>query len=215
VDFNNDGYLEWLSLLKGNHDSNLLIIKPIYIQPLHQDLQLKTVIQSDSLKLSWNPDPKAKNYRLVLSESENVILDTLITSNEYLLENFGANYSTIEAKVRALNLVHEGEWSVNTFSDTSIEANLIPSEYTLVQNYPNPFNPTTQIRFALPESQQVTIRVYDVNGRMIAELVNNQTYSAGNHQISFDGTGLSTGIYIYNLTTNSGFTMSRKLVLVK
>jgi uncharacterized protein (TIGR02145 family) len=91
----------------------------------------------------------------------------------------------------------------------------IPTELELLQNYPNPFNPTTQIRFALPESQQVTIRVYDVNGRMIAELVSNQTYSAGNHQVSFDGTGLSTGIYIYNLTTNSGFTMSRKLVLVK
>jgi hypothetical protein len=85
----------------------------------------------------------------------------------------------------------------------------------LEQNYPNPFNPTTQIRFALPESQQVTIRVYDVDGRMVSELVNNQTYSAGNHQVSFDGTGLSTGVYIYNLTTNSGFTMSRKLVLIK
>jgi hypothetical protein len=215
VDFNNDGYLEWLSLLKGNHDTNLLIINPIYIQPLYLDLELKTEKQGDSFKLSWNMDSKAKNYRLELKESDNVILDTLLTNNEFLVENFGANYSNIEAKVRALNLVHEGEWSVNTFSDTSIENDLIPSEYTLVQNYPNPFNPTTQIRFALPESQQVTIRVYDVNGRMVSELVNNQTYSAGNHQVSFDGTGLSTGIYIYNLTTNSGFTMSRKLVLIK
>jgi uncharacterized protein (TIGR02145 family) len=95
------------------------------------------------------------------------------------------------------------------------EIDELPKSLILHQNYPNPFNPSTQIRFALPESQQVTIRVYDVNGRMIAELVNNQTYSVGNHQVSFDGTGLSTGVYIYNLTTNSGFTMSRKLVLVK
>jgi hypothetical protein len=111
---------------------------------------------------------------------------------------------------------------IHTLSDltTRIEFDLfdrpdLPTEFTLDQNYPNPFNPTTQIRFALPESQQVTIRVFDVNRRMIAELVNNQMYTAGNHQVTFDGTGLSTGVYIYNLTTNSGFTMSRKLVLVK
>jgi len=91
----------------------------------------------------------------------------------------------------------------------------IPSNVELLQNYPNPFNPTTQIRFALPESQQVTIRVYDVNGRMITELVNNQTYSAGNHQVTFDGSGLSSGIYIYTLTTNNGMWLTRKLLLVK
>jgi surface protein len=98
---------------------------------------------------------------------------------------------------------------------TSIEGTELVTVFTLDQNYPNPFNPTTTIRFGLPESEQVTIRVYDVNGRMIAELVNNQMYTAGNHQLTFDASGLSTGVYIYNLTTNSGFTMSRKLVLIK
>jgi uncharacterized protein (TIGR02145 family) len=68
---------------------------------------------------------------------------------------------------------------------TSLEDNTItlPQKVDLQQNYPNPFNPTTQIRFALPESQQVTIQVYDVNGRLVAELLNNAMYSAGNHHV--------------------------------
>jgi hypothetical protein len=105
---------------------------------------------------------------------------------------------------------------VTTLKQTSIDqAEVHPTTFTLHQNYPNPFNPTTQIRFALPESQRVTVRVYDVSGRMVSELVNNQPYLAGNHQITFDGSLLSTGVYIYRLTTDSGFTMSRKLVLIK
>jgi uncharacterized protein (TIGR02145 family) len=100
---------------------------------------------------------------------------------------------------------------------TSLEDNTItlPQKVDLQQNYPNPFNPTTQIRFALPESQQVTIQVYDVNGRLVAELLNNAMYSAGNHQVSFDGSGLSSGIYIYTMRTSSGMSFTRKLLLVK
>jgi hypothetical protein len=99
---------------------------------------------------------------------------------------------------------------------TSLEKNdFVPQEVALLQNYPNPFNPSTKIRFELPESQKITIRVYDVNGRMITELVNDQMYIAGTHQVTFDGTGLSTGIYIYNLTTETGYNISKKLSLVK
>jgi uncharacterized protein (TIGR02145 family) len=90
-----------------------------------------------------------------------------------------------------------------------------PTTIELHQNYPNPFNPTTQIRFALPESQQVTIQVYDVNGRLVAELLNNVTYSAGNHQVTFDGSGLSSGIYLYTMRTSNGMSFTRKLLLVK
>jgi uncharacterized protein (TIGR02145 family) len=122
-------------------------------------------------------------------------------------------------RVRSINNVVYSDWSTvwmfTTILDTSIESEDHPKEYSLLQNYPNPFNPTTQIRFALPESQQVSIQVYDVNGRLISELLNNVTYSAGNHQVSFDGTGLSSGIYIYTMKTNSGMSFTRKLLLVK
>jgi surface protein len=106
-------------------------------------------------------------------------------------------------------------WKFTTLLDTSIESEEHPTAFTLSQNYPNPFNPTTQIRFALPESQQVTIQVYDVNGRLVAELLNNATYSAGNHQVTFDGSGLSSGIYIYTMRTSDGMSFTRKLILVK
>jgi hypothetical protein len=106
--------------------------------------------------------------------------------------------------------------AVYTPVSTSIDANdLSPRDISLLQNYPNPFNPTTQIRFDLAESQKVTIRVYDVNGKMVSELVNGITYASGSHQVAFNGTGLSSGIYIYNMTTESGYGVSRKMVLIK
>lgn len=109
-------------------------------------------------------------------------------------------------------------YSVRCLKDaetTSIETGEYPLEFSLHQNYPNPFNPTTQIRFALPESQVVSISVYDVNGRLISNLIDNARYSAGHHQVTFDGSGLSSGIYIYTLTTSDGLSMTRKLLLVK
>lgn len=100
--------------------------------------------------------------------------------------------------------------------DTSIETNIdYPEKVELYQNYPNPFNPATQIRFSLPEAQLVTIQIYDVNGRMVDELSNNQLYSIGNHQIFFDGKDLPSGIYIYQMTTSLGISLSRKLLLIK
>jgi uncharacterized protein (TIGR02145 family) len=91
----------------------------------------------------------------------------------------------------------------------------IPTSIELHQNYPNPFNPSTQIRFALPESQQVSISVYDVNGKLISKLVSNQTYSAGRHQIIFDGSNLASGIYIYSLRLNNGKFFNNKMVIIK
>jgi uncharacterized protein (TIGR02145 family) len=122
-------------------------------------------------------------------------------------------------RVRSINNVVYSDWSTvwmfTTILDTSIESEDHPKEYSLLQNYPNPFNPTTQIGFSLPESQQVTIQVYDVNGRLVAELLNGVTYSAGTHQVSFDGAGISSGIYIYTMRTSSGMSFTRKLILVK
>jgi hypothetical protein len=96
--------------------------------------------------------------------------------------------------------------------DSSTE---IPTSIELEQNHPNPFNPTTQIWFALPEAQQVTIRVFDITGRVVAELLNNVKYSAGSHKVTFDGSELSSGIYIYTMTTDTRRSLSRKLLLLK
>ena len=89
----------------------------------------------------------------------------------------------------------------------------IPADYALAPNYPNPFNPTTTIEFALPEAVEVSLRVFDVTGREVARLVE-APLAAGTHRVSFDASGLSSGVYLYHLRAGA-FTQVRRMVLVK
>ena len=84
-------------------------------------------------------------------------------------------------------------------SDVKELPNSFPSDFVLEQNYPNPFNPATNIRFSLPEANQVTLKVYDMLGQEVVTLVN-EFMSAGTFEISFDASDLPTGIYTYSLT---------------
>ncbi len=88
-----------------------------------------------------------------------------------------------------------------------------PEDFLLEQNYPNPFNPSTEIGFRLPEAADVRLEVFDILGRRVALLVDEQM-AAGRHQVTFDGTNLSSGTYIYRLTTGD-MMRSRTMVLLK
>ena len=89
----------------------------------------------------------------------------------------------------------------------------IPTNFTLSQNYPNPFNPNTTIEYSIPKRSHVTIKVYDLLGREIATLINEEK-PAGNYSVNFDGSDLSSGIYFYRLTA-SEFNQTKKLILIK
>jgi hypothetical protein len=89
----------------------------------------------------------------------------------------------------------------------------IPKEYQIYQNYPNPFNPTTNIKFDVPKSSIVKIKVYDVTGKKISELVN-QEMAPGVYNIDWNGTGYASGIYFYKITAGD-FTKVMKMLLIK
>ncbi|HEX2961250.1 MAG TPA: T9SS type A sorting domain-containing protein [Ignavibacteriales bacterium] len=88
-----------------------------------------------------------------------------------------------------------------------------PSSYSLVQNYPNPFNPSTFITYEIPKAGMVTLRVYDILGRQVAQLVN-ESQNAGKYSVTFNAADLPSGIYIYELRAND-FQMSKKMTLLK
>jgi len=92
-------------------------------------------------------------------------------------------------------------------------ASQTPTEFALLGNYPNPFNPTTRINYQLPKDGLVTLKVYDILGREVASLVN-ENQKAGNYSIPFDASKLSSGIYIYTIHAND-FIQSKKMNLVK
>jgi len=86
-------------------------------------------------------------------------------------------------------------------------------EYKLEQNYPNPFNPFSTIKFELPKSSVVSLKVYDIPGREINELVN-EFRTAGKYEVTFDASKLPSGVYFYRLQSEN-FVKTRKMVLIK
>ncbi len=85
--------------------------------------------------------------------------------------------------------------------------------YRLDQNYPNPFNPSTLIRYEIPEAGKVILKIYNIIGKEIVTLLD-QEQSAGVHQVNFNGGDLSSGVYFYKLQFN-GFEIMRKMMLLK
>ncbi len=106
-------------------------------------------------------------------------------------------------------------WLENTYSSTSIAepGPQRPGAFKLYENYPNPFNPTTNIQFSLPNASHVQITVYNTLGQQVATLMNRQI-SAGTHSVTFEASGLPSGVYIYRLKTGD-FSQSRKMLLLK
>lgn len=89
----------------------------------------------------------------------------------------------------------------------------VPESFNLMQNFPNPFNPTTNIRFDIPENAKVKLVVYDVQGRLAAELIDQQL-TAGTYNFDWDASAFPSGVYFYSLASGN-FMSVKKLVLVK
>jgi hypothetical protein len=137
-------------------------------------------------------------------------------SYQYTAEQFPQVPRVDEISVTVTNSYFHSTktWFVNVENATSVNGNdnqVI--SFNLEQNYPNPFNPSTKISYTIPKDGKVTLKVYNLTGNEIATLVN-KPQSAGNYEISFDGSQLSSGIYFYSLEA-AGLRLVRKMALIK
>lgn len=92
--------------------------------------------------------------------------------------------------------------------------NNVPTVFSLSQNFPNPFNPTTTIKYALPKDVKVTIKIYDILGKLVITLVNGELKKAGYYEATFNGNNYASGVYFYRIEAGE-FVQSKKMVLVK
>ncbi len=90
----------------------------------------------------------------------------------------------------------------------------VPSGFALHQNHPNPFNPSTKISFALPSAQKVTLKVFDLNGKEVATLLQNEQKAAGIHELTFDARNLPSGVYLYKLQAGQ-YAETKKMILLR
>ena len=95
---------------------------------------------------------------------------------------------------------------------------LAPAEFNLAQNYPNPFNPATAINFSLAADSKVSLKIFDVIGQEVAQLVNGQL-AAGQHNVNFDASSLNSGVYFYKIEANgvdgTSYSSVKKMILTK
>jgi L-ascorbate metabolism protein UlaG (beta-lactamase superfamily) len=112
-------------------------------------------------------------------------------------------------------VVHPGSTIVLSAGATGVgKMGKIPAAYMLSQNYPNPFNPSTTISFALPVQSRVLLKIYDIAGREVATLVNNEVMPAGSYTKQWNAERIPSGVYFYRLQTESS-SETKKLVLLK
>jgi len=147
-----------------------------------------------SLMLAANPSLKPKDIRRILMETADVIMTT-------------------NGPVPILNPAEAVRTAKNGGIILAIAEQPIAKDFTLNQNYPNPFNPATTINYSLPQSSFVTLKVYDILGREVASLVNEQKL-AGSYQLDFNGSQLASGTYIYRLSAGN-FVQVKKMILMK
>jgi hypothetical protein len=147
----------------------------------------------------------------------NRVIDSSLIDSSYITHNL-VNGQTYWWMVKAKNAAGWGPFSEKRKFNAIIVAvndeKGLPQKFSLKQNYPNPFNPSCVIQYALPERSQVILKVYNLLGQEVATLVN-EDQPAGYYDKQFDSNGLTSGIYIYRIVTSSGFSMTRKMLLLR
>ncbi len=158
-------------------------------------------------KVSMNYDGTLK-YNYLLPSSANG------TAIEIYFEYNNTAGTAVREPASTNYKISYGDLAVNNILTAINAAPGIPADYKLYQNYPNPFNPTTTINYSVPVAAgNVTLKIYDLLGREVASLVN-ENLSSGNYQVKFDASSLVSGFYFYRLQAGS-FSETKKMLLVK
>ena len=189
-------------------------LKPTILSPLGA-----CVVQCNP-SLVWSTSDSATSYNVQVSISNrfsSFVVDSTVADTVLQLGTLDAN-TTYYWRVNASN--EEGTSSFSNFESFKTEAasgvnevDNIPSRFLLYQNFPNPFNPTTQITYSIPHSSYISLKVYNLLGKEIANLFEGYR-NAGSYKITFNAAGLASGVYLYRLKAGN-FMETKKLVLLK
>lgn len=183
--------------------------------------------------LDWDDHP-AENFdyyqifrKTSISNFQIIATSTNSTYTDWTVANKYSATTQFQYAIRAVNTRGENSsYSNSVFYDGELMSyktinslDSAPSSFDLKNNYPNPFNPTTTISFALPEKSKVRINVYNINGQLVSSLVN-EVKPAGSFDISFEASGLASGVYIARMTaigeqSGNRFSKHIKMQLIK
>jgi hypothetical protein len=199
---------------------NFLVYMQIPAAPLLIGPTDGMIVTDDSVVFNWEASPGAELYEIQVSEMtdfSSLFAETdSIASTSISVMGFVSGQAYYW-RVRGSNTLGESDWSeVWEFSvlitDVSLEEGH-PRRFRLGQNYPNPFNPTTSIRIEIGNPEFVSLIVFDLLGREVATLVNKEL-QPGRYDLSFDASGLSSGMYFYRIRAGA-FQANARMMLVR
>jgi len=190
--------------------------------PLPVELTLFTVKNiGNKIELKWNTATEVNNYgfdieRKILNQFQNDNWGKIGFIKGSSNSNSPKSYSFVDdnpvsgdVEYRLKQIDNDGQFVYSKIVKVTTQ----PTQFILGQNYPNPFNPTTTIRYAIPETEHVILKVYDELGKEVKTLVD-ENKEAGQYNVQFNGSGLASGIYYYRITSGE-FTEVKKLMLLK
>ena len=146
-----------------------------------------------------------------LKPKEVAYFDTYPSGNIKDTVGSWGNYPFFKSRNIPVTSIDEGLYilKVNEGNDLSTQEDIVPQEFELFQNFPNPFNPSTKIKFNLSETKNVVLKIYDINGKEIAELTNG-IKKPGIYEINFNAKDMVSGIYLYQLSVG-GRSITKKM----
>lgn len=225
-----DNGLTWTQINEGIGNID---INDIAIDSLDNILigTLNGVFSSTNYGENWEPVNIGITNFVVRCLAINKNNDFYIGTNDgiFFSKDLGKNWTQINSglshyTITSLNFdsegyLYAGTWGGGVYRSTQTTTNISesntisPKYYFLSEAYPNPFNPSTVINYSIPQLGFVTLKVYDLIGREVATLVDEEK-STGDYEVEFDGSNLSSGVYFYRIQAGS-FTDTKKFILLK
>ncbi|TRZ52222.1 T9SS C-terminal target domain-containing protein, partial [bacterium] len=204
----------------GGGTSAIIINKPL---PVHLS-SFTSIVSGRNIKLNWVTTSEQNNsgFDIERKSTEDNFAKvgfiegkgTVNTPSNYSYED--RNLQTGKYYYRLKQIDNNGNFEYHNLSG-SVEIG-IPAKFNLSQNYPNPFNPVTKINFDLPDDNKISIEIYNITGKLVTKLLNNEFRSAGYYTIYFNGSSLSSGVYFYRFIAESNgkqTIITKHMILIK
>jgi hypothetical protein len=174
-------------------------------------------VNNNNVLLKWQTATETNNKGFEIQRKENSDYVTLAfiegNGNSSVIRNYSyIDKSAQSAKYfyRLKQIDYNGAY---TYSDNIEVNNAVPVKFDLLQNYPNPFNPSTTINYYIASASLVQLKIYDINGREVAVVVN-EVKQPGAYSLKFNASSLASGVYLYRLTAGTN-TLTKQMVLIK
>jgi hypothetical protein len=179
-------------------------------------------VNKSNVTLSWQTSSEENNRGFEIYRSEN--------NNRAIWYNIGfvkgngtkptpTNYAYTDNKLKTGKYYYrlkqvDNNGNMQYYELNNVAEILPPNKFELLQNYPNPFNPVTKISFYIASDSKVNLKIYDISGKMVNDLINDKLLKSDYYTYEFNAVNLASGVYFYRLVTDK-FTDTKKMVVLK